>query len=98
MIEFDMTPLIRSFDEYQRFFNMLESAKDEWRELTKKPQWWINPCAFDVWIENTYGLHQESTVQVVAYSEYRVVDPKKYSLFLLKFSNASVNPQYSDSQ
>ena len=46
---------------------------------------------YRAWVLSRYGIKQPDTIQAVVYREYEIVDPAKYTLFLLKYSNEITN-------
>lgn len=89
MNEIDLKSVVKTFDQRMKFYRMVALSQTEYTNVTGKiirsPR-----CTpdFNIWCENTYGLRITGAAM---YTEYNVIDPKKYSIFLLKFSNAPVD-------
>lgn len=80
--------VLKTFARNLAFLKMLGCARTEWKTLTGMTIRYPNGThEFDSWLETRYGLKRADTIQAVAFSAYDVIDPQKYSLFLLKFSN-----------
>ena len=89
MNEIDLKSIVKSFSQRMTFYRMIESAKTKYRNITGKKIWYPSGTQdFNIWCENTYGLR---IVKTALQTEYDVIDPKKYSMFLLKFSNEKSN-------
>lgn len=72
------------------FIKMIEAAKTEYINTTHKKIWYPGGTQeFYKWCEHMYGINISI---YLLQTEYVVTDAKKYSIFLLKFSNAPGNP------
>lgn len=89
MHEIDLTLVVKSFDQRMTFYKMIEAAKTEYRNTTGNKIWYPGGTReFYMWCENMYGLKISKHASQTGYD---VIDSKKYSLFLLKFSNEKYN-------
>lgn len=94
MNEIDFNAVVKSFEHRMRLYKMIEDAKLEWKSITGKKIWYPSGTTeFDNWFDTTYGLRRRHSIQGLAFSEYYIADHKKYTMFLLKFSNEKSNSE-----